>query len=42
MVHLYVKPVKTAEDEAYNKEMDKRENRVNEFTIIHYRNRAYS
>ena len=30
----HVKPVKTAEDEAYNKEMDKRENRVNEFTII--------
>ena len=30
----HVKPVKTPEDEAYNKEMDKRENRVNEFTII--------
>lgn len=30
----HVKPVKTAEDEAYNKEMDKCENRVNEFTII--------
>ena len=30
----HVKPVKTTEDEAYNKEMDKRENRVNEFTII--------
>ena len=30
----HVKPIKTAEDEAYNKEMDKRENRVNEFTII--------
>ena len=30
----HVKPVKTAEDEAYNKEMDKRENRVHEFTII--------
>ena len=30
----HVKPVKTADDEAYNKEMDKRENRVNEFTII--------
>jgi len=30
----HVKPVKTAEDEAYNKEMDKRENHVNEFTII--------
>ena len=30
----HVKPVKTAEDEAYNKEMNKRENRVNEFTII--------
>ena len=30
----HVKPVKTAEDEAYNKEMDKRENRVHKFTII--------
>lgn len=30
----HVKPVKTPEDKAYNKEMDKRENRVNEFTII--------
>ena len=30
----HVKPVKTAEDEAYNKEMDKDENRVHEFTII--------
>lgn len=30
----HVKPVKTSEDEAYNKEMNKRENRVNEFTII--------
>lgn len=30
----HVKPVKTAEDEAYNKEMDKDENRVHKFTII--------
>lgn len=30
----HVKPVKTAEDEAYNKEMDKEENRVHKFTII--------
>ena len=31
---LHVKPVKTAEDAAYNKEMDKDENRVHKFTII--------
>ena len=30
----HVKPVKTAEDAAYNKEMDKDENRVHKFTII--------
>lgn len=30
----HVKPVKTAADEAYNKEMDKDENRVHKFTII--------
>lgn len=30
----HVKPVKTAEDEAYNKEMYKDENRVHKFTII--------
>lgn len=30
----HVKPVKTAEDEAYNKEMNKDENRVHKFTII--------
>jgi len=30
----HVKPVKTAEDEAYNKEMNKNENRINQFTII--------
>lgn len=30
----HVKPVKSAEDEAYNKEMDKDENRVHKFTII--------
>ena len=30
----HVKPVKTAEDEAYNKEMDKDENRIHKFTII--------
>ena len=30
----HVKPVKTAEDEAYNKEMDNDENRVHKFTII--------
>lgn len=30
----HMKPVKTAEDEAYNKEMDKDENRVHKFTII--------
>ncbi|WP_314356288.1 hemagglutinin repeat-containing protein [uncultured Veillonella sp.] len=30
----HVKSVKTAEDEAYNKEMDKDENRVHKFTII--------
>ena len=30
----HVKTVKTAEDEAYNKEMDKDENRVHKFTII--------
>ena len=30
----HVKPVKTPEDEAYNKEMNKNENRINQFTII--------
>ncbi|BBU36209.1 hypothetical protein VEIS1202513_07300 [Veillonella sp. S12025-13] len=30
----HVKPVKTAEDAAYNKEMNKDENRVHKFTII--------
>lgn len=30
----HIKPVKTPEDEAYNKEMNKNENRINQFTII--------